>query len=692
MAGVLLHFKNCFGTHLTLRRNVVTWSHLASAFNSDVQKKYNCKDLSENVGLFKIKELHSASGFRALQEKVKSDVNLLVNEATSSNRERKLVQVFDQLSDCLCRLADMADFVRVAHPDAKYSRAAEDVCVSIGTLVEKLNTNSKLYDSLNNVIHNGDVVPTSNIDKRIAELFLFDFEQSGINLSQKTREQFVKINENILQIGSIFGQNSQQAVTMQYKKLPDHLKRIFPSSGDNVVVNGLYSDHHSELVREAAYRLYLYPNQNQQQLLETLLNLRFDLAQLVGFPSYAHRAIRGTFGDTPERVMNFLELLAEKIRIYAEKDFSSMQKMKSGMGSHQNLQAWDVAYFAGVARHEQCQISNAEVMPYLSLGCCMHGLSLLLQQIYGINLKLEEAELGELWSSDVHKLAVIQENEGILGYIYCDFFERPGKPSQDCHFTIQGGRELENGTYQKPVVVLMLNLPPSRGHVPSLLTPPMMENLFHEFGHAMHSMLGRTQYQHVTGTRCPTDFAEVPSVLMEYFASDARVLGKFARHWQTGEPLSSEKINKIIRAKHIFAASEIQTQICYSIVDQLFHGKNVHDMNLNDVVASVQNKYYGLKHIPNTAWHLRFSHFVGYGAKYYSYLMSKAIAARIWNLLFKDDPFSRASGNKLRYDMLAFGGSKHPSELISMVLGDVTIPSLVDTIMDDLKKSAEQME
>ena len=161
----------------------------------------------------------------------------------------------------------------------------------------------------------------------------------------------------------------------------------------------------------------------------------------------------------------------------------------------------------------------------------------------------------------MRKLSVEHETEGELGTVYCDLVERRGKPAHDCHFTVRGGRTLPDGSYQRPVVVLMLNVPRPRGAVPSLLTLGAVENLFHEFGHAMHSMLGRTRYQHVTGTRCPTDFAELPSVLMEYFAGDVRVLRRFARHWQTGETVPDDQLRRLLHSRRSFAASELQQQV-----------------------------------------------------------------------------------------------------------------------------------
>jgi intermediate peptidase len=142
-------------------------------------------------------------------------------------------------------------------------------------------------------------------------------------------------------------------------------------------------------------------------------------------------------------------------------------------------------------KNKYLQISSqaTEFMPFFSLGGCMEGFNNLMKSLFGIRLENTEMDKGESWADDVYKLCVIDENDKLLGHIYCDFFERTGKPNQDCHFTIQGGKRLPNGEYQNPVVVVMLNFSLSRWN-PPLLTPSNVDNLFHELGHAMHSMLG----------------------------------------------------------------------------------------------------------------------------------------------------------------------------------------------------------
>ncbi|ELU11712.1 hypothetical protein CAPTEDRAFT_198580 [Capitella teleta] len=676
----------CFGGRFLLpvfKRNVSTLSPLAAAFNSKREKKFNFNIGKSNVGLFNIPQLKEHSGFYLLQQNATHEAEDLVAEAASPNRKRKLVKVFDELSDCLCRVADMADFVRIAHPDQRFCQAAEDACMSISALVEKLNTNVDIHRSLSNVLKNGDSFETDAIDDRVAELFMFDFEQSGIHLPEDKRRIFVELNEKIHMLAYCM-----VIYHHSFFLLCDNCSLFlsFALDGDNVAVTGLFSDHHNDLVREAAYKIYLHPDQQQSDRFDSLLSSRDHLAKLVGFSSFGDRALRGTLGQSAANVMDFLETLAEEIKPLVENDISAIRDMKIKHGGSKEVMPWDLAYYAGVARHERCQVNNADLSPYFSLGCCMHGLDKIFQALFGVSLQYQEASYGELWSYDVAKLAVVHETEGTLGYIYCDLYERPGKPHQDCHFTIQGGRELDDGTYQDPIVVLMLNLPPPRGRIPSCLTASMLENLFHEFGHAMHSMLGRTRYQHVTGTRCPTDFAEVPSVLMEYFATDARVLASFARHWQTGEVLPDHMIESLCAAKKMFGPCEMQLQVFYSILDQVYHGEHPLGGSTTEILERVQNEHYSLPYVSGTAWHLRFGHFIGYGAKYYSYLMSRAVAARIWRQFFAEDPFSRASGYKYWKQVLAHGGGKDSIDLVHDLLEEKpSTKMLVQSLLNDLQ-------
>uniref|UniRef100_A0A672SZH6 Mitochondrial intermediate peptidase n=1 Tax=Sinocyclocheilus grahami TaxID=75366 RepID=A0A672SZH6_SINGR len=563
-------------------RTVTTWSPVAAAFNARVHRRLDL--FHHNVGLFGVPELSSVGGFEVVQDRALQETQQLVQKACHCPPGVQTVEIFDKLSDSLCRVADMLK-------NEKHLFEIELTCDII----------------------NGSTVNQLNASLRVVELFMFDFEISGIHLDKKKRKEAVNLNVKLLDLSNQFLMSCHMPNRIEKRALPEHIHQHFTKDGNYIQIGGLNADAPDDLVREVAYKVFLYPNENVMHILEELLSCRDKLARLVGYESYAHRALKGTMNV---RNRQFCKL-------------TNNLRIKPGL----NLPL-------GVIRAERFNIEPSLYSPYFSLGACMEGLNGLFTQLYGVSLLAEQPSVGEVWSEDVRKLAVVHETEGLLGYIYCDFFYRPDKPHQDCHFTIRGGRQLEDGQYQLPIVVLMLNLPHPTQSAPTLLSPGMMENLFHEMGHAMHSMLGRTRYQHVTGTRCVTDFAEVPSILMEYFATDYRVISQFARHYQTGQPLPQSMVARLCESKKVCGAADTQLQVFYAIMDQVYHGKP-QNRSTTDIMIDMQKKYYGLPYVTNTAWQLRFSHLVGYGAKYYSYLMSRAVASMVWKQCFYKDPLNR---------------------------------------------------
>uniref|UniRef100_A0A8C5G105 Peptidase M3A/M3B catalytic domain-containing protein n=1 Tax=Gouania willdenowi TaxID=441366 RepID=A0A8C5G105_GOUWI len=637
--------SDCVWRHV--RRSVTTWYPVGAAFNSKPHRRLD--HFERNVGLFGVPELSCPSGFQLATQAALRNTELLVDKACFCPPGPETVESFDQLSDGLCKVADLADFVKVAHPDPAFREAAERTCIEIGTVV---NTQLITCFGIRNLFsdHCTDLKCLDCVCccRRVAELFMFDFEISGIHLDETLRKEAVKLHVKLLDLNNEFLAGSHMPNRIAKSAIPEHLQLHFAKEGSFIQVGGLHADSPDDLVREIAYRIYLYPNGDLMNCLEELLKCRYKLAKLVGYESYGHRALKGTMAKTPGEHISFF-------------------------GSTQELMPWDHPYLSGVLRAERFNIEPSLYSPYLSLGACMEGLNILFSQLYGVSLMSEHPSLGEVWSEDVRKLAVVHETEGLLGYIYCDFFHRADKPHQDCHFTIRGGRLCQDtNQYQLPVVVLMLSLPHPSKSAPTLLTPGMMENLFHEMGHAMHSMLGRTRYQHVTGTRCATDFAEVPSILMEYFATDYRVISQFARHYQTGQLLPENMINRLCESKKVCGAADIQLQIFYAVLDQIYHGKP-QNSSTTEILKEMQQKFYGLPYTPNTAWQLRFSHLIGYGAKYYSYLMSRAVASMVWKQCFVQDPLNRDMGERYRREMLAHGGAKEPMLMVEANLSTLTL-------------------
>ncbi|KAF3847972.1 hypothetical protein F7725_021000 [Dissostichus mawsoni] len=533
----LLYFVKHRSLWTHVRRKVTTWSPVGAAFNAKPQRRPNL--VEKNV---------------AATETALRNTRRLVDKVISGPSGVETVESFDQLSDELCKVADLADFVKVAHPDPAFREAAEKSCIEIGTLLENPDTVSQLD-------------PDS---RRVAELFMFDFEISGIHLDEKLRKEAVALHVKLLDLNNEFLVNSHQPNRIARSAIPEHLHLHFASEGSFIQV------------REIAYRIYLYPNADLMKCLEELLKCRYKMAKLVGYESYAHRALKGTMAKTPETVMSFLQLLTDKLSDKTAKDFTMMSNMKKKLNPlNAELMPWDHPYLSGVLRAERYNIEPSLYSPYFSLGACMEGLNHLFSQLYGVSLMSEQPSAGEVWNEDVRKLAVVHETEGLFGYIYCDFFQRQNKPHQVTVTSLSEGP-----------------LAPGDGSVPA------------------------------AGTRCATDFAEVPSILMEYFASDYRV------------PLPKSMVARLCESKKVCGAADTQLQIFYAVLDQIYHSQP-QNRSTTEILQEMQNKFYGLPYTPNTAWQQRFSHLIGYGAKYYSYLMSRAVASMVWKQCFVQDPLNR---------------------------------------------------
>lgn len=198
-----------------------------------------------------------------------------------------------------------------------------------------------------------------------------------------------------------------------------------------------------------------------------------------------------------------------------------------------------------------------------------------------------------------------------------------------------------------------------------------VETLFHEMGHAMHSMLGRTHMQNISGTRCATDFVELPSILMEHFAKDIRILTKIGKHYGTGETIQADMLQRFMKSTNFLQNCETYSQAKMAMLDQSFHDeKIISDIDNFDVVENYQALERRLKVLVDdqSNWCGRFGHLFGYGATYYSYLFDRTIASKIWYALFEDDPYSRKNGDKFKKHLLKWGGLKDPWKCIADVL------------------------
>ncbi|MCJ1397688.1 Mitochondrial intermediate peptidase [Xylographa trunciseda] len=700
----------------------------------------------QNVGLFENKYLTSPKGFeeytRVTLVKCRRIVAKVL-EISSVEGYKSIVQDLDRLSDLLCRIIDLADFVRSTHPDAAFQNAANEAHALMFEYMNTLNTTTGLNDQLGKALANSEVTSSwTEEEKTVAYLLRKDFSQSAIDLPRVKREKFVELSSTISALGSRFVDEMRPArmsLAIESNRLkgmnPMFLKQLQNRRGHVILpIVGLAAQNAIRYVEDESTRKEIYiasrtAADSQVQVLEALLRHRAELAKLSGFSSYSRMTLIDKMAQSPEAVNKFLSALStdnaprmqeELKRMLALKYPSSSAESRATPSPH-TINAWDREYYRQQLFAKPTPRSRKPdfLSAYFSLGTVMQGLSRLFSRLYGVRFVPREPAPGETWNPDVRRLDVIDEADGHIAVVYCDLFARDGKNPNPAHFTLRcsrliSGSEIAGGlsssshlhnltasqlandgmatsapvdssgsVYQLPTIALICDFPsppPSNNtsQPPTLLPLPSLLTLFHEMGHAIHSILGRTRLQNVSGTRCATDFAELPSVLMERFATDPSVLALFARHWETDAPLPYEMVAAGLEGERRSDASDTETQVLLAAVDQAYHSELVlRDGAAFDSTAvwhALSARWGSVPEAPGTKWQGFFGHLVGYGGSYYAYLFDRAIAAKVWESVFRGgregQAVERENGERFKREVLRWGGSRNGWRCVGGVLGE----------------------
>lgn len=711
---------------------------LRQIFDSpSVWKEFAKTDETRNVGLFRNAYLTKPQGFqifaRVSLEKARKLVDKIL-KASSIQEYQAIVRDLDRLSDILCRVLDMADFVRVTHPDPRIQHAASEAWAVMYQYMNELNTTTGLNDQLGKAMDNPDVTKAwSEEEMTVAQMLKLDFMKSAVNLPQRMRDRFVTLSQEISEVGARFVQ--EMAPEQRSLVLPSsELHGLNPMIARNFTRRGMVylptlgaeaamalRQVHNPEVRKNIYYAARTASKNSTDLLERLVKLRAELADLSGFESYGHMALRDRMmAKTPESVREFLQALhTNNVPIVRREAHELLEQKRRDTGdSTAVLQAWDKDYYAEKIHQKTRSKTKHDdfLSAYFSLGTVMQGLSRIFNRLYGIRFVPRECLPGEAWHPDVRRLDVVSDTDGHVAVLYCDLFYREDKSPNPAHFTVRCSREIapheveeaaellgqsseipafntaeeaandgmatsqvDGKLKQMPTIALVCDFPQNAAskNGPALLTFFQMETLFHEMGHAIHSFLARTSLQNVAGTRCATDLAELPSTLMEYFATDATVLSLFARHYETDEPLPYALVAERLRWSKRFEGSDTENQILLAMLDQELHSARAAQPNVDSTEI-----YHGLQRThstlpadpPGTRWQGFFGHLFGYGSTYYSYLFDRVLAEHVWKEVFKSGDngggLDRANGEQLKENLLKWGGSRDPWQCLAGALKD----------------------
>ena len=715
------------------------------AFWKDFSAKNKFHFRGRSAGLLQNRYLTHPAGFQTFAETTLLKCKKLVARVLayeSVGDYQRIARDLDRLSDLLCRVIDLSDFIRSVHPDTAVQAAANDAYGTMFEYMNVLNTTTGLNSQLKKAIKLPEVWNSwSEEEKTVATILEKDFSKSAIDLAERERRDFVTLSNDIVQLGTAYV-DSMAAETSYVQLESSRLKGMDPVvarqltrwGNVNLPAVGLPATLALRTVEDPETRREVYlasrtSAEDNLERLELLLKKRAELAQLSGYESFGHMTLADKMAKTPEAVTTFLDALAKDNRPRVEREVQALLELKEADANAgrvaSELNAWDRDYYTSrllsSVQPNSHYRAHDTLSAYFSLGTVMQGLSRLFHRLYGIRLVPRETLPGETWNQDVRRLDVVDDNEGHIAVIYCDLFERAGKSPNPAHFTLRCSRRISdeelheaseissgntalfqtvqeaandglatnfnprdgNALYQLPTIALIcdFSIPPQASSTPTLLTFRELTTLFHEMGHAVHSICGRTALQNVAGTRCATDFAELPSVLMESFASAPEVLDLYARHWETDQPLDTSRVRKWVEREKVMAGTEVEGQVLLGMLDQRLHSSAALSWNPHtsrgqtstEIYQSVWNKYSSVPEPQGTSYQGFFGHLFGYGATYYSYLFDRAIAGKIWSDVFQRSQMGAVdpdAGSRFREQVLRWGGGRDGWRCVGGVLQD----------------------
>lgn len=711
---------------------------LRDVFNSQSAWQDFSNRAKTTSGLIGNRYLTEARGFQKFAESSLRKCKELVERVSSAStleEYKNLPRDLDRLSDLLCRVIDLSDFVRTIHPQQNVAAAASAAYSLMFQYMNELNTTTSLNKQLRKAWEIPEVqAQWTQEEKMVSVILMRDFSKSGIDLPDAAREEFVKISNDIANFGTDFVNGMEYAkdhVRASKSEMdgidPRYLQKLTRWTQADIPVYSTMGKHilrsaHDSDVKRRIYTAERTASKSTIKRLEQLLLNRAKLAKLTGHSNYAEMTLTDKMSKTPEAVTNFLYALNNNNRSQLQVELDRLLKMKQ----HRDVNAteigpWEHEYLVNQLRQQpgSQRRSKSRLLEiahqYFAVGHVMQGLSSLFESLYGVRLVPRETQIGEVWHPDVRRLDVFTESREHIATMYCDLFSRPGKMPNPAHFTLLCSREIspeevqeawdhnqplnlgmpvrtsidqvtgQSKHHQTPIIALVCDFPDNRGTTgPSTLSPTSVTTLFHEMGHAVHSILGQTSMQGISGTRCATDFAELPSVLMEYFATDPSVLKMFAQHWQTGEVIPDELIAAMRQEKQDRAERtggwDNQTQILMAILDQVYHSDGPTQGLANgsyDSTAAyhdVWDRHSNLREPAGTSWQGFFGHLYGYGATYYSYLFDRAIARQVWRAVFRDGEqggaIDREAGERFKHEVLRWGGGRDPWICLEGLMGE----------------------
>ena len=631
----------------------------------------------------KIKNEHYLPAFEQGIAEAKAEIDAIVANQEEPTFENT-IEAMEYAGQTLSKVASIFYAVMEAHTDDTKQQIAEQISPMLTEYSMYVSLNNDLFQRVKAVYEKKDELGLDKDQMTLLEDNYKSFVRGGANLSDEDKAVYSKLSEELSLTTLQFSKNvlaATNAYTLHVTDstelggLPEFVKTMAAETAAEKGLEGWaftldYPSYSPFLKystnRELRKQVWMAYNtraiggeHDNTEIVKKIIDLRIKIANILGYETYADYALEERMAKNKQTVDEFVMQLLEPSMAFAKKDVADVLAYAKKNGFQENeLQPWDFSYWSERYQEAEYSLSAEELKPYFQLESCIDAVFGLATRLYGITF--EERNDIPVYHQDVKVYEVKDADGSHLSLFYADFFPRASKRG-GAWMTDFRGQSVRDGVEYRPFVTIVCNFTKPTADAPALITHDELTTFLHEFGHALHGMLAKGRYPSLTGTSVSRDFVELPSQIMENWAYEPEYLNSFAKHYQTGEPIPAELIEKIVAAKNYLAAYGQVRQLHFGYLDMAWHSlKEVPAVGTVEFEQSVLAPWGVLPAADGAAFSTSFSHIFsgGYSAGYYSYKWAEVLEADAFSLFKEKGIFNTEVADSFRKNILEMGGAE----------------------------------
>ncbi|WP_298339443.1 M3 family metallopeptidase [uncultured Algibacter sp.] len=665
----------------------------------------------EKTPFYPFKSKHNTAPFRIIKNEdylptikesiilAKKEVESIINNPNKPSF-KNTIEALDFSGEQLDRITSIFFNLNSAETNEEIQKIAQEVSPLLSEFSNDITLNVELFKRVKDVYDSKKELNLTKEQETLLDKKYKSFSRNGANLPEDKKDKLRAIDKKLSQLKLKFGENIlaetnkfEMLITIEsdLAGLPDGAKEAAKQLAESKDKNGwlftldypsyipfvTYADNRAlrkKMSLAAGAKGFKDDELDNQKHVLDIASLRHERANLLGYKTHADFVLEERMAESPKNVQKFLNELLEKAKPAAKREFENLEQFAKDLDGIDQLQKWDGAYYSEKLKQKLFSLDDELLKPYFKLENVINGAFTIANKLF--DLKFEEIDTIDKYHDDVLTYKVTDSKGDFIAIFYADYFPRSGKRN-GAWMTVYKPQYIKNGKNSRPHISIVCNFTKPTKTKPSLLTFNEVTTLFHEFGHALHGMLANTTYPSLSGTSVFWDFVELPSQVMENWCYEKEALELFATHYETGEVIPMDLVEKIKESATFHEGMQTLRQLSFGLLDMSWHGTDPSD--ITNVKAYESKAFKNTKLYPDIAENCMstaFSHIFqgGYSSGYYSYKWAEVLDADAFEFFKEKGIFNKTVADKFKDHVLSKGGTENPMTLYKRFRGQAPKP------------------